>query len=147
MRLWIVEGVEEERERLRRDGRELVGVGSLEDGPKGKGGGFAKSPLLRADVGGDERHDVVDDGILDACGDEAEAGPAGHREVPDVVALVELVLVLLGQGLEEHGHEVGKRLFHEAVVDDLVVTVARVGDLILAADLLVGDGGPELDRL
>ena len=147
MGLRVVEGVEQERERLRGDGRELVRVGSLEDGSKREGGSLAESPLLRADVAGDEGHDVVDDGVLHARGDEAEARAAGHGEVPHVVAFVELVLVLLGEGLEEHGHEVGKRLLDESVVDDLVVTLARVGDVILAADLLVGDGGPELDRL
>ena len=105
VRVAVLGGGEQERERLRRHRRELISVGSFQDAAEGERRRLAQAPLgLVGDVGGDERHHRVNHRVFDARRDETQAGPAGHRDVPRVVAILHLVLVLLGERLQEHGH-------------------------------------------
>eukprot|EP00982_Pelagococcus_subviridis_P015533 31408-Pelagococcus_subviridis.AAC.12 len=145
----VLHRVQEKRQRLRRDRRELVRVRALQDGPERVRRRLSQAPLPLRDVLLDERHHVIHDGVLHARRDEAQARPARHGDVPRVVPVVHLVLVLFRQRLQKHRHEHRERFFDEAVVRHRRRRLrgVRVVNLLLTVNLFLADRGPELDRL
>mmetsp|Transcript_27625 Transcript_27625/g.65567 ORF Transcript_27625/g.65567 Transcript_27625/m.65567 type:complete len:266 (+) Transcript_27625:2045-2842(+) len=120
IRVLVLGGLDEVAEPVLDHRVELVVARAVEDGTKGRRRGLAPPPVLgRAhlrDVGLHKRHDVLQDVVPAAGGQQGDAGPARDSNVPDAVVALR-ALLLLHELRQEKGHERREGLLAEMVVD------------------------------
>ena len=142
----VVQRLEHRGQRLRHERLEHLGLGTVHDAAEAHERRLAPAPVGRLDVGLDERHRDAHDRVADHLGKQAEAGARGLGHVPLVLVRV-LVLVL--EQLHQHRRDLWQRHTRKLVRHTcrLLIELEGLGHLDGQLDLLVADGGPELDRL